>query len=193
MKSSEMVIRYTSQWLNLVLWATSKSAQYHSYVIFPALKKLLHQSHRFCPYSQRGFGHLRSYLATGTIPKQIFGILRQWCVSLRLRDRVVTNTSYKVWEMLESTDHCLFDDVYDESGAYMAKKHLARMVAFLGSPPKKVVELHLARQNLQFESPVRFGSGKELSSSVKEIFGGPFFEDINGKCSLNRHCVSTTS
>lgn len=77
-----------------------------------------------------------------------------------------------MWNLLEGKD--LFSQVHDDQGRYSSWIHLAEMVAVLGPPPRRVLDLSAERLNYRWQQPVENPEG-ELCYRPREYFGGPFF------------------
>lgn len=77
---------------------------------------------------------------------------------------------------MQGTD--LFETEYlqDQNGNYDAHAHLARIISYLGPPPRELVELERQRRHIEAEHPVINFQGKACKT-VREFWGGPFFDD----------------
>lgn len=78
-----------------------------------------------------------------------------------------------MWNLLEGKD--LFNQVYDDQGRYSSCAHLAEMVALLGPPPRRLLDLSSEKLGYKWFQPIENQEGK-LCYRPREYFGGPFFD-----------------
>lgn len=83
----------------------------------------------------------------------------------------------KLWNILGSKE--LFQQIYDKSGRYDAKSHLAEMIALLGPPPSELIAKSNAMSGHNWPQPVTKDTG-ELYNNAQEFFDGPFFNAQSG-------------
>ncbi|KAJ9217095.1 hypothetical protein DTO166G4_1150 [Paecilomyces variotii] len=104
----------------------------------------------------------------------------------------IWNVGLLMWNLLEGKD--LFSQVHDDQGRYSSWIHLAEMVAVLGPPPRRVLDLSTERLNYRWQQPVENPEG-ELCYRPREYFGGPFFNMkgafLNKKLIPNRKLEDT--
>lgn len=106
---------------------------------------------------------------------QIFGTWAYWFVTAI--DIEIISNDIQIWNMLENKE--LFTNLHSSEGEYNCKAHLAQMIAFLGPPPKEL----LNRAGKWNWSPAIENSTGKLCKNATEFYGGPFF-DSGGICSL---------
>ncbi|KAL1851132.1 hypothetical protein Plec18167_001902 [Paecilomyces lecythidis] len=85
----------------------------------------------------------------------------------------IWNLGLLMWNLLEGKD--LFSQVHDDQGRYSSWIHLAEMVAVLGLPPRRMLDLSNERLNYKWQQPIENPEG-ELCYRPREYFGGPFFD-----------------
>ena len=83
----------------------------------------------------------------------------------------------QIWNLLENKD--LFGQIHSSDGKYNCRKHIAQMIAFLGYPPKELLDREREARNWKWKPPIQNSEGK-ICTSVNDCFGGPFF-DSHGK------------
>ncbi|KAJ5100468.1 hypothetical protein N7456_006520 [Penicillium angulare] len=84
----------------------------------------------------------------------------------------IWNFGVLLWNILGSQE--LFQQVYDTTGQYDAKAHLAEMIAFLGPPPTALLEKSTSMLRTKWPHPMTNDTGK-LCHDAQEFFNGPFF------------------
>ena len=83
----------------------------------------------------------------------------------------------QIWNLLENKD--LFGQIHSSNGKYNYRKHIAQMIAFLGYPPKELLDREREARNWKWKPPIENSEGR-VCTSVNDYFGGPFF-DSHGK------------
>jgi hypothetical protein len=78
--------------------------------------------------------------------------------------------------MLEGTGINLFAQIHSCDGKYMARNHLARMIALLGLPPKELVARELEMRKWNFAPAVENDEDK-LCHKAYQFYKGPFFDN----------------
>ncbi|KAE8154409.1 kinase-like domain-containing protein [Aspergillus avenaceus] len=85
----------------------------------------------------------------------------------------IWNLGVMAWNMIEGTE--LFTQVQDE-GNYDSKAHLAEMIALLGPPPEKMLNMSKSMAQVEWSPAITDASGRVYKNN-REYFGGPFFDD----------------
>lgn len=84
--------------------------------------------------------------------------------------------------MLEGTHTNLFTNIHSRDGKYMARNHLAQMIALFGPPPKELLVLEHGMRRWNF-APAMENDENRLCNKVYEYYNGPFF-DSEGNISV---------
>ncbi|KAJ9375692.1 hypothetical protein DTO063F5_9212 [Paecilomyces variotii] len=89
----------------------------------------------------------------------------------------IWNLGILLWDLIQGKE--LFQQVYDAQGRYVAKAHLAEMIALLGPPPPELISRTYSLSGRKWPEPVKREDGK-VCETAEQYFGGPFFgEDGN--------------
>ncbi|KAI9760971.1 MAG: hypothetical protein M4579_001347 [Chaenotheca gracillima] len=78
-----------------------------------------------------------------------------------------------IWNLIEDKDS--FTNIYSSDGEYSAKAHLAKMIAFLGPPPKELALREKEGRRWGFRPAVENSKG-ELCETNCQFYGGPFMD-----------------
>lgn len=76
-------------------------------------------------------------------------------------------------------DRNLFRQICTGQGEYSGHLHLAEMIALIGPPPQELLRREAKIRHWKWSPAVENPAGK-LCDSVKDFYGGPFF-DSEGK------------
>ncbi|KAH9216886.1 kinase-like domain-containing protein [Leptodontidium sp. 2 PMI_412] len=80
-----------------------------------------------------------------------------------------------LWNMLEGMNTNLFTNINSKDGKYMARNHLAQMIALLGPPPKELLAREQGMRSCNFAPTVENDENK-LCNKAYEFYNGPFFD-----------------
>lgn len=92
--------------------------------------------------------------------------------------------------MLEGTNTNLFANIHSSDGKYMARNHLAQMIALLGPPPKELAMREHRMRKWNFAPAIEKDEHK-LCHKAWGFYHGPFF-DSEGNAPKS-HCSITLS
>ncbi|OJJ74452.1 hypothetical protein ASPBRDRAFT_146493 [Aspergillus brasiliensis CBS 101740] len=85
----------------------------------------------------------------------------------------IWNLGVLLWDMIEGKE--LFQQIHDKQGRYVAKRHMAEMVALLGPPPPEIMQRYQSMREYPWPEPVRREDDR-LCETAEEYFEGPFFD-----------------
>ncbi|PBP27793.1 hypothetical protein BUE80_DR001220 [Diplocarpon rosae] len=88
----------------------------------------------------------------------------------------IWNFGVLLWNMVEGTKKNLFGNIHSQEGTYMARNHLAQMIALLGPPPVKLLECERKMRTWNF-APAMENYENRACHKVYEFYGGSFFDD----------------
>ncbi|GKZ69739.1 hypothetical protein AnigIFM50267_004964 [Aspergillus niger] len=89
----------------------------------------------------------------------------------------IWNLGVLLWDLTEGKE--LFQHIHNKQGRYVAKLHMAEMVALLGPPPPEIMQRYQYMREYPWPEPVRREDDR-LCETAEEYFDGPFF-DTNGR------------
>ncbi|TVY71435.1 Serine/threonine-protein kinase SRPK [Lachnellula suecica] len=91
----------------------------------------------------------------------------------------IWNLGVLLWNMLEGMNTNLFTNINSRDGKYMARNHLAQMIALFGPPPTELLVREHRMRSWNF-APAMENDENKLCNKAYEFYNGPFFDSEGG-------------
>jgi serine/threonine protein kinase len=98
----------------------------------------------------------------------------------KLADLVI----WQLWTMLEGPDTNLLANIHSSDGKYMARNHLAQMIALLGPPPRELTIREYKMRSWNF-APAIENDENQLCHKPYQFYHGPFFDKEGTACNTH--------